>query len=170
MEEIIHLINEMSPYLLLGFFLAGLMHEYIPGAYYTRHLSSPRFSSVIKAALFGVPLPLCSCGVIPTAMSLRREGASKGAVTSFLIATPQTGVDSIIATFSLMGLPFAIARPIAALFTAVCGGALVNAGELHHQTNRCPSHTCLSHMARRTESRASNSKQATEYSIPYAMY
>lgn len=133
MEEIIHLINEMSPYLLLGFFLAGLMHEYIPGAYYTRHLSSPRFSSVIKAALFGVPLPLCSCGVIPTAMSLRREGASKGAVTSFLIATPQTGVDSIIATFSLMGLPFAIARPIAALFTAVCGGALVNAGELHHQ-------------------------------------
>ena len=123
----------MSPYLLLGFFLAGLMHEYIPGAYYTRHLSSPRFSSVIKAALFGVPLPLCSCGVIPTAMSLRREGASKGAVTSFLIATPQTGVDSIIATFSLMGLPFAIARPIAALFTAVCGGALVNAGELHHQ-------------------------------------
>ena len=78
------------------------------------------------AALFGIPLPLCSCGVLPTAMSLRREGASKGAAVSFLIATPQTGVDSIIATFSLMGLPFAIIRPIAALATAIFGGKMVN--------------------------------------------
>ena len=74
------------------------------------------------AALFGIPLPLYSCSVLPTAMSLRREGASKGAAVSFLIATPQTGVDSIIATFSLMGLPFAIIRPIAALATAIFGG------------------------------------------------
>ena len=117
----------MSPYLLLGFFLAGLMHAFIPGQYYTRHLAAPNFTSVVKAALFGIPLPLCSCGVIPTAMSLRKEGASKGAVASFLIATPQTGVDSIIATFSLMGLPFAVVRPLAALLTAVFGGAMVNA-------------------------------------------
>lgn len=126
MHEIIHLINEMSPYLLLGFLLAGLMHSFIPGWYYTKFLAKKSFKSVINAALFGIPLPLCSCGVIPTAMSLRKEGASKGAVASFLIATPQTGVDSIIATFSLMGLPFAIVRPIAALLTAVFGGAMVN--------------------------------------------
>lgn len=126
MNEIIHLINEMSPYLLLGFLLAGLMHSFIPGWYYTKFLAKKSFRSVINAALFGIPLPLCSCGVIPTAMSLRKEGASKGAVASFLIATPQTGIDSIIATFSLMGLPFAIVRPIAALLTAVFGGAMVN--------------------------------------------
>ena len=126
MHEIIHLINEMSPYLLLGFLLAGLMHSFIPGWYYTKFLAKKSFRSVINAALFGIPLPLCSCGVIPTAMSLRKEGASKGAVASFLIATPQTGVDSIIATFSLMGLPFAIVRPIAALLTAVFGGTMVN--------------------------------------------
>ena len=126
MDEILLLINEMSPYLLLGFLLAGLMHAFIPGRYYTRYLSKPTLGSVINAAIFGIPLPLCSCGVIPTAMSLRKEGASRGAVTSFLIATPQTGIDSIIATFSLMGVPFAVIRPIAALVTAVLGGWMVN--------------------------------------------
>ena len=129
MIEIVRLLNEMSPYLLLGFFLAGLMHAFIPAGCYTQHLSRPSFASVWKAALFGIPLPLCSCGVIPTAMSLHKEGASKGAVTAFLIATPQTGVDSIFATFSLMGLPFAIVRPVAALLTSVMGGFWVNVGE-----------------------------------------
>lgn len=126
MQEILHLINEMSPYLLLGFFLAGLMHAFIPGRYYTHYLSQRNLKSVLYAALFGIPLPLCSCGVIPTAMSLRKEGASKGATSAFMIATPQTGVDSIIATYSLMGWPFAILRPIAALLTSVFGGLLVN--------------------------------------------
>lgn len=126
MEAIIDIINEMSPYLLLGFLLAGLMHAFLPGQLYSRYLAKPSFRSVANAALFGIPLPLCSCGVIPTAMSLRREGASKGAAVSFLIATPQTGVDSIIATFSLMGLPFALIRPLAALLTALFGGQMVN--------------------------------------------
>lgn len=126
MSEILALINEMSPYLLLGFFLAGLMHVYIPSDWYTKYLSAHNFRSVLLAALFGVPLPLCSCGVLPTAMSLRKEGASHGATVSFLIATPQTGVDSIIATYSLMGLPFAIVRPIVAFLTAIGGGWLVN--------------------------------------------
>lgn len=126
MEQILHIINEMSPYLLLGFFLAGLMHAFVPGQMYSRYLAKPTFRSVLNAALFGIPLPLCSCGVIPTAMSLRREGASKGATVSFLIATPQTGVDSIIATYSLMGLPFAIVRPVAALITSLFGGQLIN--------------------------------------------
>ena len=126
LTEIWTLLCEMSPYLLLGFLLAGLMHEFVPGTVYTKHLGSRSLRSVVLAALFGVPLPLCSCGVIPTAMGIRREGASRGATISFLIATPQTGVDSIIATYSLMGLPFAIIRPIVALVTAVFGGVLCN--------------------------------------------
>ena len=117
---------EMAPYLLLGFLLAGLMHAFIPRQVYSQYLSQPNFRSVFLAALFGVPLPLCSCGVLPTAMGLRREGGSKGATVSFLIATPQTGIDSIIATYSLMGLPFAIIRPIVAFVTAIFGGVLVN--------------------------------------------
>lgn len=126
MEQVFLLVTEMAPYLLLGFLIAGLMHAFIPSTIYSKYLAPSNFKSVLLAALFGIPLPLCSCGVIPTAMSLRREGASKGATTSFLIATPQTGVDSIIATFSLMGLPFAILRPIAALTTALFGGQMVN--------------------------------------------
>ncbi len=125
LQAVVGIVNEMSPYLLLGFLLAGIMHAFIPDGWFNKYLSGNTMRSVINAAIFGVPLPLCSCGVIPTAMSLRREGASKGAVVSFLIATPQTGVDSIFATYSLMGLPFAIVRPIAALFTAVMGGAFV---------------------------------------------
>ena len=126
MNEILQLINEMSPYLLLGFLLAGLMHAFIPGRLYTQYLADGSWRSVVYAALIGVPLPLCSCGVIPTAMSMRKEGASKGATVSFLIATPQTGVDSIFATYSLLGLPFAIIRPIVAFVTALVGGQMVN--------------------------------------------
>ena len=134
--EIWSLLCEMSPYLLLGFLLAGLMHEFIPSKVYTKYLGERSLKSVVLAALFGVPLPLCSCGVIPTAMGIRREGASKGATISFLIATPQTGVDSIIATYSLMGLPFAIIRPIVALLTAVFGGVLCNIFETKSEERR----------------------------------
>ena len=116
----------MSPYLLLGFLIAGVLHVFVPKTFYARYLSSDNKLSVLWAAFLGVPLPLCSCGVIPTAVGLKNEGASKGAVASFLIATPQTGIDSILATFSLMGLGFAVVRPVAALVTGVCGGLLVN--------------------------------------------
>lgn len=126
MREIFELINSMSPYLLMGFTLAGIMHAFIPATIYNRYLSGNNFRSVLNAAILGIPLPLCSCGVIPTAMSLRKDGASKGATVSFLIATPQTGIDSIIATYSLMGLPFALLRPLAALVTALFGGSLTN--------------------------------------------
>lgn len=119
-------ICSMSPYLLLGFFIAGILHVIVPKNFYHKYLAKNNFSSVIFAALLGIPLPLCSCGVIPTAIGLKNEKASKGAVASFLIATPQTGIDSILATFSLMGLGFAIVRPVAALITGVCGGLLVN--------------------------------------------
>ena len=143
--EIINLINSMAPFLLLGFLLAGIMHAFIPGTLYQRHFGQPTFKSVCYATLLAIPIPLCSCGVIPTAMSLRREGASKGSVISFLIATPQTGVDSILATYSMMGLPFTIIRPIAALVTALFGGQLANVferkGSLKDEGIKHSSHT-----------------------------
>ncbi len=125
-DALVMMTAEMAPYLLLGFFIAGLLRTFVPRTVYARHLAPRNMKSVVKAAAIGIPLPLCSCGVIPTAVGLRKEGASHGACTSFLIATPQTGVDSIAATYSLMGLPFAIVRPVAALFTAMFGGWLVN--------------------------------------------
>ncbi|MDE6418158.1 MAG: SO_0444 family Cu/Zn efflux transporter [Duncaniella sp.] len=121
------ILNEMSPYILLGFLIAGLLHVFVDPRTMSRHLSGRGLRPVIKAALLGIPLPLCSCGVLPTAVSLRRQGASKAAATSFLIATPQTGVDSIAATWSLLGLPFAVIRPVAALVGAVVGGGAVAA-------------------------------------------
>lgn len=124
---IIDLLNEMTPYLLFGFLIAGILHEFVPQSIYTKQLSKNNFRSVLLATLFGIPLPLCSCGVIPTAASIRRAGASKGATAAFLISTPQTGVDSILATASLLGVPFAIIRPFAALVTALAGGTVVNA-------------------------------------------
>ncbi len=118
--------NEMSFYLLLGFLFAGILHVLVPQHLFSKYLSRNNWVSVFYATLFGIPLPLCSCGVIPTAMALYKEGASKGAVISFLIATPQTGVDSIIATYSLLGLPFAIIRPIVACITSVFAGLTTN--------------------------------------------
>ncbi len=125
-NELLSILNEMSPYLLLGFFISGLLHVYVPRSIYTRFLHRKGFRSVVGAAALGVPLPLCSCGVIPMSVSLKKEGASAGAVTSFLVATPQTGVDSILATYSLLGLPFAIIRPIASFVVAIFSGTLVD--------------------------------------------
>ena len=116
------IVFEMAPYILLGFLFAGLLNEFVKPRTMARHLSGRGLLPVVKAAALGVPLPLCSCGVLPTAVSLRRRGASRAASTSFLIATPQTGVDSIAATYSLLGLPFAMIRPVAALVGAVAGG------------------------------------------------
>lgn len=125
-DALVMMTAEMAPYLLLGFLIAGLLRMFVPRSVYSKHLAPRNMKSVVKAAAIGVPLPLCSCGVIPTTVGLRKESASHGACTSFLIATPQTGVDSIAATYSLMGLPFAIVRPLAALFTAMFGGWMVN--------------------------------------------
>ncbi len=121
----VSMLNSMSPYLLLGFLIAGVLHAFVPSSIYSRYLAGTGLRSVVTAAAFGIPLPLCSCGVLPTAVALRRSGASRAASTSFLIATPQTGVDSIAATYSMMGLPFAILRPVAALVTSLIGGLAV---------------------------------------------
>ncbi len=117
---------EMSPYLLFGFFVAGLLSMLVSRKMVERHLGGPGLLPLLKAAIFGVPLPLCSCGVIPVSMSLHKQGASEGATLSFLLSTPQTGVDSILVTYSLLGPVFAIFRPLVALVTGVVGGLLVN--------------------------------------------
>ncbi len=118
------ILGEMSPYLILGFFFAGLLHAFIPKKKIDRYFNGSPLIASLNSAVFGIPLPLCSCGVIPTGAALYKNGASKSGTVSFLISTPQTGVDSILATFSLMGLPFAIIRPIAAFVTGITGGLI----------------------------------------------
>lgn len=129
LKSLLFMLNAMSPYILLGFLIAGVMHAFVPQRTMARHLAGTGWKASVKAAMIGVPLPLCSCGVLPTAIAMRRGGASKAASTSFLIATPQTGVDSIAATWSLLGPVFAIVRPVAALITSVAGGVAVGRTE-----------------------------------------
>lgn len=119
-------LGQMSPYLIFGFLISGILSVFISPKWVEEHLGGSKFGSILKASLLGVPLPLCSCGVIPVSASLRKSGASKGATTSFLISTPQTGIDSILATYGLLGPLFAILRPLAALITGVVGGMLVS--------------------------------------------
>lgn len=141
LNSLLFMLAEMAPYILLGFLIAGLMHAFVPQRILARHLASPGSGAVVKAALLGIPLPLCSCGVLPTAIALRRGGASRAATTSFLVATPQTGVDSIAATYSMLGGAFAIIRPIAALITALGAGLAVGAGEKKTDTD-CATDAC----------------------------
>jgi len=115
----------MAPYLLLGFLVAGGLSVFISPVWLERHLGGRGMGPVFRAALFGIPLPLCSCGVIPVGASLRQHGASRAATTSFLLSTPQTGVDSILVTWTMLGPFFAVFRPFAALFTGLLGGAAV---------------------------------------------
>ncbi|MCU4173981.1 permease [Carboxylicivirga sp. N1Y90] len=126
LNDFVKILSEMSPYLLLGFFFAGLLYAFIPQNKIERYFNGLPFKSSVLASIFGIPLPLCSCGVIPTGTAFYKNGASKGGTVSFLISTPQTGVDSILATFSLMGLPFAIIRPLAALVTGITGGLITS--------------------------------------------
>jgi len=119
-------VADMSPYLLFGFLVAGLLSVLMSQEAVTRHLGGRGPWPLIKASVLGVPLPLCSCGVIPVSMSLHQKGASKGAAISFLLSTPQTGVDSIFVTLSLLGPVFAVFRPVVALITGLIGGTLVN--------------------------------------------
>jgi uncharacterized membrane protein YraQ (UPF0718 family)/copper chaperone CopZ len=123
--ETIRLLGEMAPYLTLGFVLAGLLHVFVPKSVIAGHLGKNSIGSAMKAAMVGVPLPLCSCGVVPTAMGLLHRGASRAATVAFLISTPQTGVDSIAVTFGFFGWIFAIFRPIAAFVSGIVGGIAV---------------------------------------------
>lgn len=120
---------ESAPYMLLGFTVAGLLKAFVPGDLVHRHLGRSKLINVVKASLFGVPIPLCSCGVVPAAAGLRNQGASKGATAAFLISTPETGVDSVAITYALLDPFMAILRPVAAFLTATLAGVAINAVE-----------------------------------------
>ncbi len=119
-------ILEAAPWLLFGFAAAGAIYVLLPAQQVARHLGRPGWGAVIKAALIGMPLPLCSCSVIPVASSLRQRGAGRGATASFLVSTPESGVDSIALSYALLGPFLAIVRPLAALVTAIAAGGLIN--------------------------------------------
>ena len=131
-QHFIGLFIESAPWLLMGFSVAGLMKAFVPSQVLAKHLGEPGLLATIKAALLGAPLPLCSCGVIPAALGLRRSGASKAATTSFLISTPETGVDSVTVSYAIMGPFMAIIRPIAAISTAITAGLLVGPDKNAH--------------------------------------
>lgn len=120
------ILLDSSLFVLFGFFVAGLLKGFIPDDFIQRHLGGSRKRGIFKASLFGIPIPLCSCGVIPAAGGLRQQGAGKGAVTSFMISTPETGVDSMAVTYALLDPVMTVVRPVAAFFTASCTGLLVN--------------------------------------------
>lgn len=111
-----------APYLLIGFFASGLVNEYFNMEWIKKNLGLKGIKSILKASIFGVPLPLCSCAVIPAAVTLKKQGASNAATSSFLISTPESGVDSIMMTYGVMDLPMTIMRPIAAFITAFFAG------------------------------------------------
>jgi len=122
-SNFVWLFTESAPFLLLGMFIAGMINQWLPRAWVEKTLGGK--GSILTAALIGAPLPLCSCSVIPVAMGIRRSGASKASTASFLVATPETGVDSIGITYALMGPIMAVARPIAAIASAIITGLLV---------------------------------------------
>ena len=125
-NALFELSNAMAPYILFGLVFAGILHELVPESLVTKHLGKENIWSVVKSTLFGIPLPVCSCGVIPLATSIKKSGASKGATLSFLISTPITGVDSIMATYGIFGWIFTLYRAITSMIIAMIAGILTN--------------------------------------------
>ncbi len=123
---LIDLSNAMAPYIIFGLFFAGLLHELVPDTLVSKHLGKDSIGSVIKATLFGVPLPVCSCGVIPLATSIKKSGASNGSTLAFLISTPITGVDSILATYGMFGWAFTLYRVVTSMIISIIAGILTN--------------------------------------------
>jgi uncharacterized membrane protein YraQ (UPF0718 family) len=126
LSESWHLLLEASVYILFGMLIGGMLKVFLNPAFVAEHLGRGRFASVIKAALFGIPIPLCSCGVLPAAASLKKQGANNGATTAFLISTPESGVDSIAITYALLDPIMTVARPVSAFITAVAAGISEN--------------------------------------------
>jgi len=128
-QQVWNFLLEAAPFMLFGLLAGGLVKVFLGSAAVARHLGRGRFSSVLKAALIGIPLPLCSCGVLPAAAALKKQGANNGATTAFLISTPESGLDSISVTYALMDPVMTAARPLAAFFTAMLAGLWENLGE-----------------------------------------
>jgi len=125
-NALVDLSNAMAPYILFGLLFAGFLHELVPDSIVKNHLGKNSIVSVIKATIFGVPLPVCSCGVIPLATSIKKSGASNGSTLAFLISTPITGVDSILATYGMFGWAFTIYRVITSMIISIIAGILTN--------------------------------------------
>lgn len=121
-----HLLLEAGIYMLFGMLVGGLLKVFLSPAYIARHLGQGRFLSVFKAALLGVPMPLCSCGVLPAAATLKKQGANNGATVAFLIATPESGIDSIGISYALLDPIMTVARPLAAFLSAMVAGISEN--------------------------------------------
>ena len=134
LSEMWSLCLEMSPFLLMGMFVAGLISMFVDSRLILKHIGSKSFTSILKSTILGIPVPLCSCGVIPVAATLRDGGASKGSTVSFLVSTPQTGVDSIFLTYGMLGPVFALFRPLAAFISGVFSGMVINSfdDDVHH--------------------------------------
>jgi len=111
---------------LLGFFVAGLLRAFLPEDFVAKHLGGRGVKSILKASAFGIPIPLCSCGVVPAAAGLKEQGAGKGAVASFLVSTPETGVDSIAVSYALLDPLMTVIRPVVSFFTAIAAGIAVS--------------------------------------------
>ena len=145
--ELWQLFTEMAPYLLVGFLIAGVLSILVRPESVQRHLGGKGLWSIVKASLFGVPLPLCSCGVIPVSASLRKHGAGRGAFIAFLISTPQTGVDSIMVTLSLLGPVFAVFRPLLAFLSGIIGGVICSSGadekDSREEPEKCQESCCM---------------------------
>ncbi len=127
LHEIWLVTMAMAPYLLFGFLMAGILSAVLSKDFVRKHLGGRSWVQSLKAALVGVPMPICSCGVIPLAASLREHGASRGATASFLASTPQTGIDSLMVTYALMGLPCAVFRAVVAFISGIICGTAVEA-------------------------------------------
>lgn len=154
-----NVLLESAPFVLLGFLVAGLLKAFLPDDFVACHLGGGSTASIIKAAAMGVPIPLCSCGVLPAAAGLKKQGAGKGAITSFLISTPETGVDSIAVSWALLDPLMTVIRPVVAFFTAVAAGIAVSFTDRHFRSDRpetattpavepqntCTSGCCCSH-------------------------
>jgi len=125
-SEALHLLLASSAYMLFGLLISGIFRVFLNPAAVSQHLGQGRFKSVLKAALLGIPIPLCSCGVLPAAVSLKKQGATKGATTAFLISTPESGVDSIAVTYALLDPIMTVARPVAAFISAMIAGMSEN--------------------------------------------
>jgi len=147
LHNLLALSLEAAPWLVLGLVIGGLIKALIPTQFLHKHLSGHGISTVVKAAILGAPLPLCSCGVIPAALGLRKAGASKPATISFLVSTPETGIDSVSISYALLGPFMAIVRPIAAITSAITAGLLVGRSEENTsfvQENKAVEQSCCS--------------------------
>jgi len=166
--ETLRVFNEAAVYIMFGFFISGLLYIFYPKEKVLKTFGKGRYAPVIKAALLGIPLPLCSCGVISTAISLRKQGANRGAAISFLISTPETGVDSIAVTYALLDPIMTVFRPIAAFITAVFAGIITNLLTSQNDEPKISSQTCTTCGNSDTDSHVHSNKTKFKRAMEYA--